>query len=105
MSTGQKRKPDYDGTYCSYCDWELKPNDWVAVCRYCGEKGCRFCGTLRDGRYQHKQCTHVFEEVIMNRDRPCSMCGGSGVLEDRNDERCSRCEGSGEEPAPPMNEG
>jgi DnaJ-class molecular chaperone len=36
---------------------------------------------------------------------PCSKCGGSGVQEDRNNERCKHCEGSGKEPLPPMNEG
>lgn len=38
-------------------------------------------------------------------DRTCSKCDGAGVLEDRNNERCNQCKGTGKEPSPPMNEG
>lgn len=36
--------------------------------------------------------------------KPCTKCGGRGVLTERNDEQCDRCRGSGKEPLPPMNE-
>ena len=37
--------------------------------------------------------------------KPCTVCGGEGKIAERNNEKCKRCEGTGNEPSPPMNEG
>ena len=86
------------------CGHLAMPNDWAATCRTCGKMGCVHCMAIKDLLCLHQTCPDVRGPKMINAKKPCAKCEGKGVLEDQNNERCSRCGGSGKEPSPPMNE-
>lgn len=85
------------------CGFPALPNDWIAVCNTCRLLGCQRCMLGGGLEWHHRKC--VTEIELMTDPKSCTKCGGAGVLEDRNNEHCNRCGGTGKEPSPPMNEG